>query len=242
MSIGKLTKGLEEEMRRCKILKQLRSGWNSKKRKLQVDSKLLIDSEISAAPPHIGLLYQRKRILQTVSKGFLPGPALAAGLLVVFGLLVFLFRIIDVNTIILILTPAIESFIEQSFSSIWSTIQTIIRLYCVTLIILFILAYTAGYFKGNFSFGIEGVALDLNGLYHDAPEGRIGTDWSECLSVRWVWWGFPLTLLLREGGAIRLWVPRSDRGWLIEVVSLLIAHHHSKLKGKLPSRNKKTGP
>ncbi len=239
MSIGKLTKGLTEEKRRCKILKQLQDGWNKEKQKLQIDGKLLIDSEISATPPHIGLLYQRKRRCQTVSKGFLPGPALAAGLLVVFSLFAFLLRIIDINTIALALIPAIESFLAQSFSSTRDAIATFLRLYFVILIILLVLAYTAGYFRGNFSLGVGGVALDLNSLYHDAPEGRIGTDWSECLSVRWLWWGFPMTILLRDGGAVRLWVPWSDRAWLLDVIRLLIAHHHSELKGKLPSINKK---
>ena len=242
MSTGKLTKGSKEEKRRCKILKQLQDDWNNEKHELQVDSKLLIDSKISAIPPHIGLLYQRKCRFQTVSKGFLPGPALAAGLLAVSGLLAFLFSIIDISTIALVLTPAIEAFSQQLSSSPWSAIKAILRLYFIFLVVIYTLAYTAGYFRGNFSLGIEGIALDLNALYHDAPEGRIGTDWSECLSVRWFWWwGFPLTVLLREGGAVRLWVPRSDRDWLIDVVRLLIAHHHSELKGKLPSRNKKTG-
>ena len=245
MGNRKPTNDREESDRRDKILAQLQEGWDNKKCQPQVDGCLLIDSDRCATRPHIGLLYQRTWSFQTVSRGFVLGPALATVLIVSFGLLTFLFNFITLEMIALLLTHVdlasekLENGQRLIGTGFTQQLEDILKMTWFLFLIVFVLVvppFVAGYFKGKFSLGWESVALDLNGLYHDDPKGRSFTAWSKIFSVRWWGWGFPMTLRLLEGGTVRLYLPRADREWLTKVVKLLIAHHHSDMMGKLPSR------
>ena len=90
---------------------------------------------------------------------------------------------------------------------------------------------------GKISFIREALDLDLNGIYHEAPQGRCYTPWSKVVNSR------PLKktgirLFLDDGGVFWFHVPKADRDGLVEEIGFLILHHQPEdLLGKLADRS-----
>ena len=97
-----------------------------------------------------------------------------------------------------------------------------------------ILFFLVTFLMGKFTLGIGPLDLDLNGIFHNAPQGRCYTPWTKVVTGRTVR-KRRIKLILENGGHLTFGVPRADRDCLAEVVDrLIMSNQTDDLKGKLP--------
>ena len=95
------------------------------------------------------------------------------------------------------------------------------------------LLFFVTFIMGKFSFGMGPLDMDLNGIYHSAPQGRCYTPWTKVVTGRTVR-KKGIKLLLEDGGILTFRVPQDERNDLAEVIEhLIVRNQPGDLMGKL---------
>ena len=96
------------------------------------------------------------------------------------------------------------------------------------------------YLMGKISWRKSPLDLDLNGIYHESPQGRHYTPWAKVVNRRPVR-KERIKLFLDDGGILSFRVPQMDCDRLAKVIeSLILRHQPEELLGKVVVRAPQT--